>query len=86
VAREICAECPHGQEFETGVVPYLVRYLNLVEAGCPVGRHELTDEQWLMLGRIRGELKRLAMEDAKEQAKTTTTTREINIDGRQRKR
>lgn len=64
-------------------MPYLVRYINLQEAGCPVGRHELTDGQWLLLGRIRGELRQLAMKDAKEQARTTS--REIAIDG-QRKR
>ena len=34
-------------------------------AGCPIGRHELTNDQWRWLGKIKGELERIAAEEAK---------------------
>jgi hypothetical protein len=60
VEQEICPRCAWGRELNYMAVPYLIHYLRLLEAGCPVGRHELTDQEWLILGIIRKEWERLA--------------------------
>jgi hypothetical protein len=41
-------------------------YLGLINAGCPVGRHELSDIEWLLLGAIKSEYERIALQKAKE--------------------
>lgn len=33
----------------------LLHYARLVDAGCPVGRHELLDREWIALGIIKAE-------------------------------
>jgi hypothetical protein len=32
----------------------------LIDSGCPVGRHELKDTEWMLLGALRIERDRLA--------------------------
>lgn len=43
--------------------------LALLDAGCPIGRHELTDEQWTILGMLRAERERLTAEETAERGK-----------------
>ncbi|MBA7559890.1 hypothetical protein ES708_01508 [subsurface metagenome] len=38
----------------------------MVDAGCPVGRHELTNQEWILLGIVRAESEKLAIEDVKK--------------------
>ena len=33
----------------------LLHYMALETAGCPIGRHELTDEEWIWLGVLKSE-------------------------------
>lgn len=42
----------------------LLHYFRLIEAGCPVGRDELSDDEWLLLGQVRTEWKGLVREQA----------------------
>ncbi len=81
--REICPGCPHSQEIENSCLFRLIQYINLLETGCPVKRHELTDPEWLLVGRIKSEFRRLSVEDAKERVKNNT--REINLNGKRQR-
>ncbi len=81
--RECCGVCPHSREISNPYLFHLIQYINLLEAGCPVGRDELTDQEWMLIGRIKSEFRRLAVEDAKERAKNTT--RETNLNGKRQR-
>ena len=35
----------------------LVTFLRMQDAGCPITRHELTNDEWLWLGVLRAEEK-----------------------------
>lgn len=35
------------------IVPWLNKYLELQDGSCPLGRHELLDEHWRLLGYMR---------------------------------
>lgn len=67
--KEICPGCPWSQEPETELVFDLLRYAALQEAGCPIERHELSDDMWLLLGVVKTELAQIAREDAEEKAR-----------------
>ncbi len=36
--------------------------MDLLDAGCPVGRHELTDPEWIAMGILKAERQRLIRE------------------------
>jgi len=36
-------------------------YLQLQDAGCPIGRHEIKNEEWLMLGTLKLEREKLGI-------------------------
>jgi len=38
----------------------------LQDAGCPIGRHELGNTEWQMLGAIKTEREKNAIEEAKK--------------------
>lgn len=80
VEEEICPGCPHSKSIENPILFRIFHYINLLEAGCPVGRHELTDPEWSILGQVKNEWHRLAVEDAKETNKNEV--KEINYNGR----
>lgn len=42
------------------LVAKLARTQNLLDAGCPVGRYELSDEEWSYLGRMRRTFEKLS--------------------------
>ncbi|MDD5774361.1 MAG: hypothetical protein PHS64_00285 [Candidatus Omnitrophica bacterium] len=65
---EACAGCPWDEEVSEPIIYKLMDYLSLQHAGCPIGRHELTNDEWKCLGTIKGEFERLEMEDAKKKA------------------
>jgi hypothetical protein len=52
-----------------------LHYLALLNSGCPVGRHELRNEEWIALGAMKVELERIAAEDAKEGAEANAGER-----------
>jgi len=39
--------------------------MRLMDAGCPVTRHELIDTEWFALGELKAEMDRLAREKQK---------------------
>jgi len=43
-------------------VTKLQRYARLLAAGCPLERHELTDNEWLIVGMIRDEEGSISMQ------------------------
>jgi hypothetical protein len=69
VEQEFCPICPWGQEIEEPIVYKLMDYIGLQSAGCPIGRHELTNEEWRYLGIVKTEIERLAHRDAKAKRK-----------------
>ena len=69
VERELCPLCPHSREVMSPIIHTLLRYRAMIEAGCPVGRHELTNREWIQLGAIRAESEKLALKDAEEKNK-----------------
>jgi hypothetical protein len=42
------------------VIYGLLRYIALIDSGCPVERHELKDTEWLLLGALRIERDKMA--------------------------
>lgn len=62
--EEICPECPHSEEVNPYLL-YLLGFLELQEAGCPIERHELTNPQWKDLLKVRIERDRIVAEKAK---------------------
>jgi hypothetical protein len=52
---EDCPKCPWGVPDHDPVLDRVMQYLALLDAGCPVGRNELTNEEWLSIGMIRAE-------------------------------
>ena len=59
---EVCAGCPHGQEVENPELDRLLHYIRLQNADCPVGRHELLDQEWIAKGEVEAEWMRLETE------------------------
>ena len=43
-----------------------MHYLLLIDSGCPVGRAELTDEKWTLLGSLKMERERILAERGKQ--------------------
>ena len=79
VEEEVCPNCPHSNIVEHPIIYKLFHYINLLAAGCPVGRHELSDMEWGLLGQVRSEWQRLAMDEIKE--KNKVVSQEINYNG-----
>lgn len=65
VKKEFCSICPWGRDVQEPIVYMLLRYLGLINSGCPVGRHELTDDEWLLLGTVKIEQEKIAAEEAR---------------------
>lgn len=66
VEKEICPVCPWSREIKEPVIYKFLDYLALVDAGCPVGRHELTNTQWHAIGVLKQEREKIAVEKAKK--------------------
>jgi len=61
--ESLCPICPWGRELrEPQAMERLMRFLSLLDAGCPLERHELTNSDWVRLGLLRAERSRLLME------------------------
>lgn len=58
----------HSQELEVSepVLFKLLDFMMLLDAGCPVRRHELIDEEWKLIGELFRERSKIAAEEAKE--------------------
>ena len=69
VESDICPSCPHSRDIEHPLTVKLLRYRAIIAGGCPVGRHELTNEEWVMLGSINAAYEAMAMEDLKAKRK-----------------
>jgi len=69
VEKDICPTCPHDREVDNPLLLKLLRYRAMIDAGCPVERHELINKEWILLGVIRAESEKLAMKDAKNAKK-----------------
>lgn len=57
--REVCPACPWGRQVDNPVLTKLLHYLDLQEAGCPLGRHELMDNEWKALLALKNERARI---------------------------
>jgi hypothetical protein len=67
VKQEICPSCPWDREIQEPIVLKLINYLSLIDAGCPIGRHELLDTEWLLMGEIKSELLKLESEKREQE-------------------
>ena len=67
VQEVICPECPWSQELTDVRLHKFLDYLSLIEAGCPVARHELTNEEWMLLGTIKMEKEKIIAENMKKE-------------------
>jgi hypothetical protein len=65
VEEKICPACVHGRDVREPIIWKLLKYESLIEGGCPVGRHELTDIEWIWLGMIRVERQKIITEEIK---------------------
>ena len=59
----ICEACPLQEQVREPVIWRLLEFSALIEAGCPVGRHELTNREWVLLGIVRAEQKKITCEE-----------------------
>ena len=50
----------------------------LEDAGCPLGRHELLDDEWLALGQLKVERDRILAEKAKAKREEEGTNEEVD--------
>ena len=57
--QEICPSCPWSIEIREPAIFNMLRFLNLIDSGCPIGRHELRNRDWLLLGILRAERNRI---------------------------
>jgi len=69
VEQELCPNCPHSREIENPILQKLLRYRAMIDAGCPVERHELTNQEWIWLGLIRAESEKMSLKDAQKKSK-----------------
>lgn len=53
----------------------LLHYLELLDAGCPLGRHELTDPEWKAIGALKAEREKIALEKTKDRGGDSETGR-----------
>ena len=54
------------QDVQEPLIYKLLDYLALLDAGCPVGRHELTDIQWQAMGVLKAAREIISAEKAKK--------------------
>ena len=66
--QEICPTCPREQELHYPIIYKILYFISLMDTGCPVGRHELKNEEWLMVGALKKERDIMAAEE-RENAK-----------------
>ena len=52
---EECEKCPKGKPVKNPALTKLVRYMALLDADCPVERHELSETEWELIARLRVE-------------------------------
>lgn len=64
--KEICPLCPWGKEISNPLIYKLLDYITLLEAGCPVERHELTDFEWKAIAILKTEQQKIITEENKE--------------------
>lgn len=69
VLSEICPDCVHNQEINNPIIFKLLRYHAMIEAGCPVERHELRNSEWIMLGIIRAEFEKAAAREIEQKTR-----------------
>lgn len=54
----VCGSCPHSKP-RPRQVERLLHYVELQDNQCPLERHELLDEEWKSLNKLRAEWNRL---------------------------
>lgn len=63
MVESLCPICPWGKELGNPVaLDRLLRFMALLDAGCPVGRHELRNHEWVWLGALRAERSQILRE------------------------
>lgn len=56
IVEALCAACPWNMEYDNPeLMAKLIHYAALIDSGCPVQRHELTDDEWHLLGWMKVE-------------------------------
>lgn len=73
--REVCPACPWGRDVEDARIFRLLHYLELLDAGCPVGRHELFDSEWKAIGVLKAEREKIASEKGQRENDNGATGR-----------
>ncbi len=58
----VCPTCPWSQKEIHPLLEKLLTVQDLVEAGAPIGRHELSDYEWRMLPIIKANQERIFKE------------------------
>lgn len=63
--NERCPGCPWDANINDPLLFKLIEYLNLLDAGCPIERHELSNDEWVLLGKLKAERHRIGIERLK---------------------
>ena len=63
-AAELCRRYQERYREPSPLVLKLLQFERMQSAGCPIGRHELTDEEWVALAIVKDELQVFQMKRA----------------------
>jgi len=66
VEAEICPPCPWSDDGFSPTLGKFLDYMAMQDAGCPVDRHELLNEEWRVLGALKAERERMSAEKARK--------------------
>lgn len=61
------SQCPWNKPVAL-LVAHLNEYIEMQDGGCPIGRHELLDEHWRLLGYMKNVREAYGMEQAEKAA------------------
>lgn len=64
-----CEACPWSKRIFNPRLDRLLYYMALIDAGCPVGRHELRNDDWLAMRTLKSEQEKMIAERAKNETK-----------------
>lgn len=69
-AEKFCQRCLRYVDNENPLLDKLLRVMALIDCEAPIGRYELSEEEWLLMGKIRAERSKLMELERKENGPT----------------
>lgn len=65
--KELCAECAKKKKHKAEpLIRFLLDKIAMQDNGCPLGRHELRNYEWLWLGTVKDERMKVWQEEQEQ--------------------